>query len=146
MENVWKGVFAAAMTALSAYAQQVVIPVCVLVAAMATDYITGITAAWVTKELNSKTGFIGIVKKVAKMALIAVGMFMDYLLSEGVAAFGAEMPFAMPFGLLVIFWLIVDELISIVENCDELGLPVPGFLTKALKDAKKNTDIQEEQK
>ena len=34
------------------------------------------------------------------------------------------------FGLIVAVWLIINELISILENLSELGTPIPPFLVK----------------
>ena len=46
----------------------------------------------------------------------------------------------MWFGLLVAVWLIINEMISILENLSKLGVPIPGFLKVLLKKLKITTD------
>ena len=43
-------------------------------------------------------------------------------------------------GLLVTFWLIVNELISILENVSEIGVPLPAFLQKLISRLKVNIE------
>lgn len=38
------------------------------------------------------------------------------------------------FGLLVIIWLILNELLSILENAGRMGVNLPSFLVKVLSD------------
>ena len=64
MENVWKVLIAAALAALGAYLRQLAAPLAVLIAVMILDYISGISAAWKTKTLDSRIGLVGIIKKV----------------------------------------------------------------------------------
>ena len=45
-ENVFRAIFAAAIGALAAYADVLLVPLCVLAAVMIIDYATGIAAAW----------------------------------------------------------------------------------------------------
>lgn len=144
MDNVWKGLIAAWMAAVTVYAQKIALPIIVLIVVMLLDWLSGTTAAWINGELSSRAGIIGAVRKVGRLCLVAVGMVLDYIIAAGVAAAGAELPIDMAVGLLVTFWLIINELISVVENVDKAGVPIPNFLRKALKSAEKSTDIQEE--
>ena len=142
MNNGWKVLMSMWMAALTAYAQKVAMPIIVLIAVMALDWVSGTAAAWVNGELSSRAGIIGAVRKVGRLCLVAVGMVLDYIISAGVAAAGAELPFDMAVGLLVTFWLIINECISILENAGKAGVPIPEFLRKALKNANRATDIQ----
>ena len=81
-ENMFRALFAAAIGALAAYAGILLVPLCVLAAVMIIDYATGIAAAWSCKLLSSRVGVKGIVKKVAYLALVAVGMVVDYLIQR----------------------------------------------------------------
>ena len=65
-------------------------PLCVLAAVMIIDYATGIAAAWSCKLLSSRVGVKGIVKKVAYLALVAVGMVVDYLISSALVHVGVD--------------------------------------------------------
>ena len=47
---------------------------------------------------------------------------------------------AMFFGLLVTIWLIINELISILENLGKIGVPIPPFLKKVINRLKISTE------
>lgn len=142
--EVWKAAIAAAVAGFSAYMQHLFIPVVILMAVMLVDYVTGVAAAWRRGELCSAEGKAGIVRKVANMALVAVGMVVDYIVRLGIVevGIGIEMEGRYLFGLLVIVWLVLNELISITENCAELGVRVPDYLKKALRIAQSSTEPQ----
>lgn len=134
MENkTIRAVFSAAAAALAAYLGVLAVPIIVLLVMMIIDYISGMAAAWMHSELSSKVGAKGIVKKVGYMGLIVVAMGVDYLICTGIAAVNVEIPYNMWFGLLVAVWLIVNEMISILENLDRMGVPIPEFMTKIIK-------------
>lgn len=139
-ENVFRAIFAAAIGALAAYADVLLIPLCVLAAVMIIDYATGIASAWSCRELSSRVGVKGIVKKVAYLALVAVGMVVDYLISSALLHVGAELPFNYCFGMMIAVWLIVNELLSILENLGRLGIPLPEFLVKAVERLRDGVD------
>ena len=73
--------FAGVIGALAAYFNVLLLPLIVLVAVMLIDYVTGMAGAAYTKTLSSRTGVLGIVKKAAYLALVAVGMVVDYLIT-----------------------------------------------------------------
>ena len=50
----------------------------------------------------------------------------------------------MAVGLLVIVWLIINELISILENSGKIGVPMPDFLMKLLDRLKQTTEKKAE--
>lgn len=141
-ENIVKIVIATAVTGISAYFGAVVIPLTVLVLVMAGDYATGVAAAFVTKTVSSRTGIVGIVKKVCYLATVAVGVTVDFIVSSTLPGAGIDMPsdFRL-FGLAVTVWLIVNELISILENLARIGVPLPEFLKVVL--AKLNNSMDD---
>jgi len=127
-EDTAKVFLAAISAAVWSYTQQIFAPVMILIVVMAIDYISGVAAAWVNHELSSKTGLIGIVKKLSYLALVVVGCSIDYLVSLlGSQLTGAEISI-QAIGLVVVCWLIINELISILENVARQGGPVPPFL------------------
>lgn len=133
---------AAAAATLWAYAQQIVIPLTILLVVMVVDYVTGVTAAWKKGELSSRVGIVGILKKLSYLALVVVGCVMDYLVSMvGGQIAGTEIAF-QAIGLVVICWLIINELISILENVSRIGGPVPPFLAPLLKRLKNGAEAQ----
>ena len=121
----------AALGVIVAYFNALMIPIIVLVFVMVTDYITGMAAAKKTGELSSRLGIMGIAKKVGYLALVAVGMVVDYLISSALLNVGIEIQINYCFAMIIVIWLIVNELISILENLGELGVPIPDFLRRS---------------
>ena len=144
MEN--KGlqiILSAAFAAFAVYIGALAVPIMVLIAMMVIDYASGMAAAWSNNELSSKVGAKGIVKKVGYMALIVVAMGVDYLIYSGIAAVNIEVNYNMWCGMLVTVLFLINELISILENLDRLGVPIPDFLTKIIKRLKVSVDEKE---
>ena len=137
MENKGiQAVLTAAITAFAVYFNALAVPLFVLVIMMIIDYVSGMAAAWRAGTLSSKKGIDGVIKKVGYMALVAVAMGVDYLIFSGFTAVNVSVGFEMLFGILVAVWLIINEMISILENLSRLGVPIPKFLTKAVKKLK----------
>lgn len=138
-------ILSTAFAALAVYMGELAVPIMVLVVMMIIDYISGMAAAWMQGVLSSKVGAKGIVKKVGYMGLIAAAMGADYLIYSGIDMVNLNAGYNMWFGMLVTVWLIINELISILENLDRLGVPIPDFLTdiiSRLKDSAENKNLQ----
>ena len=131
-ENTIKAVLTGAVSAVCVYLGQLMIPVMVLTAVMIIDYCSGLAKAWVTGCVSSRTGILGIVKKVGYLAIAAIGMVTDWLVKYGVQALGTETEVRFVFALPVIVWLIINECVSILENVSACGAPVPKFLLRAI--------------
>lgn len=85
------------------------------------DYVTGVTAAAVSKTLSSAVGFRGICKKLMLFTLVAVANIIDTQVIGGSALRTA-----------VIFVFIANEGLSIIENSAEMGVPIPQKLKDVL--------------
>ena len=129
-------IFYAALSALTNYLGIVVIPIIVLIVSMIVDYATGMSAAWCNSELSSKKGAKGIVKKVSYLALVVVAMMIDWLIYQGLQQINVNMEYSVFFAVLVAIWLIINELISILENLSKIGVPIPKFMTKIIEKIK----------
>lgn len=131
--TVFKSVTAILGASLAAYFGQLAAPVLVLLSMMIIDYVTGMVKAYMNSELSSRIGIKGILKKLCYMAMVAVGAGVDYLLRGALVQAGINLHIELFCGLLVAIWLIINELISILENLAAIG--VPGFprLTKLLE-------------
>lgn len=127
-----QAIISAALAAFASYLGALAVPIIVLMVMMIIDYLSGMSAAWSEGTLSSKLGAKGIVKKVGYMALIVVAMGVDYLIYSGIAAADINVGYNMWFGLLVAVWLIINEMISILENLGRLGVPIPEFLKKII--------------
>lgn len=122
---------------LSSWLGVLAIPVYVLVGCNVMDYITGLAAAHRrNQKVSSYVGVLGIAKKVCMWLLIAVGAVVDWLLMYCGASLGFEIHLPMLAASLVAVWLIVNEVISILENIGDIGVPLPGFLTKIVQGLK----------
>ena len=131
-ENAVKAAISAAVGAACAYLGELAVPVIVLSCVMLMDYCSGLVKAWVTGSISSRTGVIGILKKVGYLAVVATGMAVDWIVKYGITAMGANLEVDFVFALPVIIWLVINECISILENVAECGAPVPDFLMKAI--------------
>ena len=122
---LYKSAAAVLLAGAASYCGVLAAPLCILLLVMLTDYLTGLIKAWMRSDLSSRTGVRGILKKVCYMAMVAVGAVVDYLLESALQVAGIDGGLPMFCGMLVTVWLIVNELISILENLDAIG--VPGF-------------------
>lgn len=95
---------------------------------MTVDYVSGVAAAYTKGALCSSRGVAGIFKKAGYLAAVFIGYTLDFCAAEA----GVSLP-GSAFGLSVTFWLIATELLSVTENLATLGVPLPAFLTRALK-------------
>ena len=139
-EKSVQAAFAAAISAVTCYLGIVAVPIVVLLLAMIIDYVTGMIAAWHKAELSSKKGVFGIVKKVSYLGLVCVGMGVDWLIYSGLHSVGVDLGYTIFFGLLVTIWLVINELISILENLGSIGVPLPKFLLTIVKKLKATTE------
>ena len=96
-----------------------------LVIAVALDYISGVIKAFVNKELSSKIGVKGLLKKVGVFVIVALAVLLDKITGESGMV-----------RTLVIYYFVANEGLSIVENLGEAGLPIPDVIKKALKSLK----------
>lgn len=135
-----QAVLSAACTMLAYYLGIVIVPVIVLCAVMVIDYATGMISAWKSADLSSKKGIFGIIKKVCYLVLVCVGMGVDWLIYSGMTQVGINLNYTIFFGILVTVWLIINELISILENLKNIGVPLPKFLITVIKKLKVSTE------
>ena len=140
-ENTIKAALAAALGALGAYGIQLLVPVLVLLVVMVLDYITGMTKAWHAGELSSRVGLWGILKKVGYLVIVGVACVVDWLPCQTLMKVPSNnWPVDFLFASIVIIWLVINELLSILENVSAIGAPVPGFMQALLKKLKVHTE------
>ena len=104
---------------------------------MGIDVITGLVNAWIKKEVLSSKLREGLGKKLGEIAALLVGEVI-------VMALG--LPIMVSDGVSI--YIIIMELISICENLEKLGVPIPKFISRALKvtNDKIQNDSKEENK
>lgn len=139
-ENVIHGVISLIIAGVSAYFQIIVTPLVVLAIVMFIDYVTGMVSAYNHRELSSRKGLRGIFKKIGYFCLVAVGITTDYIICSALSSIGITSEVTMVFGLIVTIWLIINELISILENLTKLEVPIPDFLVKVISRLKNSVE------
>lgn len=107
-----------------------------LLAAMILDYITGILAGAYKKEISSKKGMWGIIKKLCYGIAVAVAMIVDWTVLNVAGEIGINIDKTVFFSLLITIWLIFNELTSILENLVKLDVELPSFLAKIVSKMK----------
>ena len=89
---------------------------------IAMDYITGVIAAVINKELSSAIGFRGILKKVLYLFVVIIAHVMD----NTVGLNGT-------LETVVIAYMLANEGLSMLENIARSGVPFPEKLVNVLK-------------
>lgn len=141
-EKTWHALIAVALGGLSAYMRVMFVPLVVLIGVMVVDYMSGMLKAWGNDELSSRVGLRGIVKKLSYLMLVCVAGVVDWLLWSGLRQVGISLDFGFCFGLIVTIWLIINELISILENLEALKVPMPKFLKNVVKHLKNAVEVK----
>ncbi len=93
-----------------------------LIAFVCLDYITGVIVAIINKSLSSEIGFKGILKKVLLLILVALANIIDTQIIGGGSALRTA----------VIFVLLANEGVSVLENMGNMGVPIPNKLFEVL--------------
>lgn len=133
MKTVFDSIFAVIGAILGFYFGKLDGLLIVLCVFSVLDYITGVIAAIIKKELSSETGFKGLLKKMLIFAFVGMANLLDvYIVGSGQVLRTA-----------VIFFYLSNEGLSIVENAVEIGLPVPAALTGFLKKVNENAEKKE---
>ena len=144
--NHIKAVFSAAFGFLTSLLGILAIPVVLMVSCNVIDYITGLMASDRRgQEITSYKGLRGIRKKVCMWLLVAVGAIIDQLLLYASATVGIELPFTFLVACIVALWIICNEIISILENIKDMGVPIPSFLTPLIRNIKSQVEAMGEQ-
>jgi phage-related holin len=81
--------------------------------------------------------------------LVLIGAWIDILINYAVEVAGVD--FTIPFvvATIVAVWLVVNEIISILENLQDIGVNIPPFLMPLMKNIKtkveKTVEMEEEE-
>lgn len=117
------------------------IPVLSLVTCNLIDYFTGVAASKFRKQqIDSYKGIRGIAKKICMWLLVGVGVIVDQLLSYSAGVIGITLPFTFLVACVVAIWLICNEIISILENINDIGVTLPPFLQPIVKNLKSQVE------
>lgn len=100
-----------------------------LVIFMVIDFMLGLMVGFVKKKLNSKTAFVGLIKKSAMCLMVIAAVQLDTATESGNFMRNA-----------MILFLIGMEGISMIENLGKLGIRVPKFLANAFTQLQMDND------
>lgn len=106
----------------------------ILIVFMVIDFISGFTKAWALKEFDSSKFYIGGVKKIGILLIVAVAAQLDTIISIDSVALRT----------VAISYYIANEGFSILENWGALGLPLPKILKNALAKLREDDDNESE--
>ena len=99
-----------------------------LIAFVILDYISGMLSAYIKRELSSRAGFNGIVRKVTIFIVVGVSQIIDRELLSHIDLFkDTEMIRDM-----VICFYLANEGLSILENAIKIGIPIPSVIKERL--------------
>lgn len=117
------------------------IPALLMVACNIIDYITGLIASkFRNEQVSSYKGMRGIVKKVCMWLLVVVGAMVDVLIQYAAETMGLDIHIPFIVATLVAVWIVVNEIISILENLVDIGIDLPPFLMPIVKRIKKEVE------
>ena len=126
MKHLISNVFSVILTTIVYLLGGIDIAIQSLLIVIVIDYLTGIASAIYNKELSSKIGFKGIIKKFSYLLVVALSVVIDNLLGQS--------------GLirsLVIYFFVANDGLSIIENMAEMNIKLPQKLIDALEQIKK---------
>lgn len=130
------------------------IPVFLLLGCNLIDYATGLASAKYRfpddeRPIKSYKSIRGIIKKVCMYLLIIIGWMIDLLINQGLVAIGIDFIFPNVVATIIACWLIFNEMLSILENMDDIGVSIPPFLkpllTKMKEHEEKQIDVSDEE-
>lgn len=87
---------------------------------MCIDYLSGILKALYSKNLSSQIGLKGIIRKVFILLIVSCSAIAERVLGIQVAR------------EIIVCFFIANEILSIIENGVEIGVPTPEWLKEAL--------------
>ena len=97
-----------------------------LLAFITIDYITGVAVAVKQRKLSSEVGFWGLVRKVCILLLVGIAHYIDVYVTKNGDVIRT----------VVSMYYIGNEGVSILENCGNLGLPLPPKLIAVMAQIK----------
>ena len=102
---------------------------------MAIDVLSGVIKAWAHNNFKSAIMRAGLAKKAGEIMILVVGELISY---------GLMLPDAIMNGIS--FYIIFMEIMSILENADALGIPIPKFVRDVINnvdDKLQNTGVED---
>lgn len=142
--TIWRSIkigVCSVTAALIGYLQAIAVPLIMLLIAVSCDYVSGMIAAYTEGTLSSRKGKLGILKKLSYLIVIVAAALLDWILIKGLALIGQGVEIRTFYlAAVVCIWLILNEILSILENLTRIGVPLPSFLAVIAKRLKQTTE------
>ena len=106
-----------------------------LLTLMVADFILGICDAIYLKKLSSSQMRKGILRKLAVFVVIAIAVRIDIVIVEQIPEGIVIADHKVTIRMFFLLYFCMNELLSVFENLDILGVPIPKALKKVLKSA-----------
>lgn len=95
------------------------------------DVVTGYLNAWIKNDVQSVKMREGLGKKVGELVYCSVGLLINLL-------------FNLPsISYFITGYICLMEIMSLTENCDKLGVPMPKILKKKVNNLEKELEGEE---
>lgn len=140
-------IFITFFSIITSYLGILAIPVFTLLICNIIDYKTAQDAAPYraapgdTRPIKSKISLDGISKKVNMYLLILVMYLVDMMIRYTLISVLPQLNYPDIFAIVTACWLVFNEIISILENMDDAGTPIPPFLMPLMKKIKETITI-----
>ena len=129
---------------IATLAEQYVILIILVAAAIVLDVITGLVKCFaIGEKLSSDKGTRGFWKKIMLLVSLLFAFFLDVSIPTILEVVSIKLPFekSLLFGSIVGVYIILNESISICENILKANkMALPRWLKKLFQDAKKDID------
>lgn len=150
MEKI-KWLLSVILGVVTTFTKQYGIMIALVLAVILFDFVTGLIKAKINGTLNSTVGTKGFFKKIALFVCLFFGFFLDFAIPYMCQSVSIDITFHTPFGLIICFYIILNECISICENlyaCNSSIMPkwIVNILHTAkekLEDGGNNENIKE---
>lgn len=94
----------------------------VLVVFIAIDFILGLSLAAKEGRASSHELWVGVTRKIGTLAIVAVAHLLDTVIGDAHLIRDAA-----------IFFYLAGELLSLIENAGQLGVPIPPVISRAVE-------------
>lgn len=146
MNELQKWFISLTLGACATFTRQYAMILIFIVVVIIFDFVTGLIKAYTTGVgFKSAKGFKGFWKKMSLLLAFCFGMFLDCFIPYVLQVIAIELPFDMPFGLIIGCYIIINESISICENLYRINPhTLPKWIIALLKGANEKISQVEE--
>lgn len=130
-------------SALAATLGALALPLLLMIICNVVDWVSGLLAApHRGQKISSDLARDGMVRKIGLWLLVVVGVIIDQLLLYLTGTFNIDVHVRFLVACIVTIWIICNELLSILENLNDIGILVPKFLQPIIKHIRTQAENQ----